>query len=49
MKKEKDCEICYRILCKRCGWVAFEDDVIKIQKGEITACPECGWKPGDTV
>jgi hypothetical protein len=42
---DKDCDICYKIICKQCGWVASEADVLKIQKSEITACPECGWMP----
>lgn len=47
MKKQKiqECEICYKIVCKRCGWEAFDEEVEKIQKGYITACPECGWSP----
>lgn len=49
MKKRKDCDICYQIVCKRCGWKADEDAVLQIQKGEMTACPKCGWRPGDTV
>lgn len=46
MKKEEVCAICYKIICKDCGWEADEVAVLKIQNGEITACPECGWKPG---
>ena len=49
MKDKQNCEICYRIICKQCGWVASDYDVSKIQKGELSACPTCGWKPGDTV
>jgi len=43
--KEKDCDICYKIICKQCGWEACDAEVLAIQKGEITACPDCGWKP----
>lgn len=45
MKNAKDCEVCYKIICKGCGWVADDDAVLKIQNGEITSCPMCGWKP----
>jgi len=43
--RPKDCEICYKIICKQCGWEANDEEVLKIQKGIITACPECGWEP----
>lgn len=43
----KDCDICYQITCKKCKWVAGMEEVEKIQKGELTACPMCGWKPGE--
>lgn len=49
MKNNIDCETCFKIICKKCGWAATDADVLKIQKGEMTACPECGWKPGDQV
>jgi hypothetical protein len=48
MKKE-DCAICYKIICKQCGWEASDTEVVQIQKGEITACPECGWRPGNAI
>jgi hypothetical protein len=47
--EEKNCDICYRIICKRCGWVASAEEVSDIQCGRMTACPECGWKPGDLI
>ena len=43
------CETCFRIRCKQCGWVATEEDVHDIQQGTLTACPLCGWKPGDEI
>lgn len=46
---DKDCTICYRIACKKCDWVASDEEVEKIQKGLLTVCPICGWKPGETV
>lgn len=49
MKQEKDCLVCYQIICRQCGWEADDEAVLLIQKEEMTVCPECGWKPGDTV
>lgn len=46
---KEPCDICYKIICKQCGWEAQDCDVLAIQKGEMNACPECGWKPGETV
>jgi len=49
MMNKKDintfCETCFQIKCKQCSWTATEKDLIKIQKGELTTCPQCGWKP----
>jgi len=42
---QQSCDICYQIKCKQCGWVADESSVVKIQNGEMTVCPVCGWKP----
>lgn len=46
-------ENCQKIRCggkkedgTDCGWEAKDEDAKKIQKGEMTCCPECGWKPG---
>jgi hypothetical protein len=49
MKQENNCEECFRIICKRCGWVASDEAVSQIQCGKLTACPECGWKPKDEM
>lgn len=46
-KNQQTCETCYRIACRKCDWVANAEDVIQIQKQILTACPQCGWKPGD--
>jgi len=48
-KEKQDCAVCYQIICKRCGWVASDEAVLQIQRSELTACPDCGWKPGDTL
>jgi DNA-directed RNA polymerase subunit RPC12/RpoP len=45
MQTTIECVDCFKIVCKQCGWEATDMDVIKIQKGEMTACPVCGWKP----
>lgn len=39
------CDICYKICCKQCGWIANNSEVELIQKRKLTACPICGWKP----
>lgn len=45
MKQKEECAICYKIICRQCGWEASEDEVLLIQKQELTVCPICGWKP----
>lgn len=47
MKNTNDCDICYKIICRQCGWEADDGAVLQIQKGEMTACPLCGWQPGE--
>jgi len=47
-QKEEVCSDCYRIACKQCDWVASEQEVKEIQKGCMSACPKCGWKPGQS-
>lgn len=46
---QQECTICYKIRCKQCNWEATDAEVVCIQKGEITACPECGWSPSDIL
>jgi hypothetical protein len=45
----ESCHICFTIRCKQCGWEATEEDVVRIQRGEMRACPVCGWRPGEAV
>ncbi len=45
-KDQQTCDICYQIKCRKCGWIATDEDVLKIQRREMTACPDCGWVPG---
>ncbi len=42
---ESVCETCFKIACKECDWVASEKEVDLIQKGDMTTCPKCAWKP----
>ncbi len=45
MKDEQDCKVCYKIICRQCQWEASNDDIVRILKREIIACPGCGWSP----
>ncbi len=46
---KEECEECFKIICLRCRWSADNDDYQKIMVGDITACPDCGWKPGEVL
>ena len=39
------CEACFRIICRNCNWIAKKEEVALVQKGLLTSCPQCGWKP----
>jgi predicted nucleic acid-binding Zn-ribbon protein len=43
---QSNCEICYKIVCRGCGWEPSEREVLLIQQEELTICPHCGWSPG---
>lgn len=43
--EERSCDICFRIACKACDWVASDEEVERVQKGVLAACPQCGWIP----
>jgi hypothetical protein len=45
--QDQSCQICYRIACRRCSWIASEEDVLQIQQGLLISCPVCGWKPDE--
>ncbi len=49
MTNMNDCDICYKIVCKGCGWTASPRDVLLIQSGRMKECPDCGWMPGDIM
>ncbi len=38
-------EGCKKIACRKCSWVAKEDEVRRIQARLLTSCPNCGWSP----
>lgn len=42
---EKNCETCFKIICRNCKWEACEAEIEQIQKGDLTNCPQCGWSP----
>lgn len=45
----KTCDICFRIACKKCDWVATDEEVELVQKEILKECPKCGWKPGNQI
>lgn len=47
VNKSGTCTICYRVACKKCDWIASDEEVLLIQQQKLTACPKCGWKPGE--
>ena len=42
MDKQENCDICYKIKCKGCGWEPDESELEKIKSGQLTNCPDCG-------
>ena len=48
LKKNRKCEVCFKIICGGCGWEPDDDEVLLIQKEIITECIKCGWKPSPT-
>lgn len=48
-ENNQECVTCYRIACKKCAWVASEEEVLQIQQRILTCCPVCGWKPADEM
>jgi hypothetical protein len=46
-KNNSTCEVCFRIACKKCSWVATEHEVAQIQQGLLFSCPLCGWRPDE--
>ncbi len=44
---QENCDVCFKIKCRGCGWEPTEEEVAKIQAGELRTCPLCGWQPGE--
>lgn len=42
MEKENNCEICFKIKCKNCGWEPNDLEVELVVSGKLTNCPVCG-------
>lgn len=43
--KIQDCEVCYKIKCRNCGWEPDQMEVQKVLAGELRNCPDCGRSP----
>lgn len=43
------CSDCFEIVCRSCGWEPDEAQVILIQKQLLSSCPDCDWKPGQSI
>ncbi len=42
---KNNCDICYKIICKGCGWEPDLDQLALIQKEGLTSCSQCDWSP----
>lgn len=40
--QNQNCEDCFKIKCKNCGWEPDEKELIEVQSGKLTKCPDCG-------
>lgn len=40
--KEQDCEQCFKIKCKNCGWEPDSGEMELLNQGLLTKCPDCG-------
>ena len=41
----QNCEECYKIKCRSCGWEPDDIQLAKVINGEIKVCPTCGKAP----
>lgn len=41
-QNKEDCEICYKIKCKNCGWEPNAKELPQVASGKLTNCPDCG-------
>ena len=42
-QSEKDCEKCFKIKCKNCGWEPDGEELKEIMIGKLSICPDCGF------
>ncbi len=42
MEDKKDCEECFKIKCRNCGWEPKKKELPLVLNGKLTACPDCG-------
>jgi hypothetical protein len=42
-QSKKDCEICFKIKCKNCGWEPDEAELEEVMTGKLNICPGCGF------
>ena len=47
VEDQRECEECYKIVCRGCQWEPSDDELRQIQNGDLTVCPRCGWSPGE--
>ena len=38
---QEDCEICYKIKCKHCGWEPDSKELPEVLSGKLVNCPDC--------
>lgn len=44
-QENQNCDVCFQIKCKMCGWIANEKETSEVQSGVLKNCPKCGWSP----
>jgi hypothetical protein len=37
-----NCEDCFKIKCRNCGWEPSKEELILVNQGKLTSCPLCG-------
>jgi hypothetical protein len=42
---EEECQDCYKIKCRRCGWEPNSHELELVQSEVLTNCPICAWSP----
>lgn len=46
---EEACNICYRIRCRKCEWIASDEEARLIMREIMTKCPVCSWSPKEDI